>query len=226
MWPRTDDEKRRNRNSGFVQFEKREDAERAKDALNGIIITACIIIISLLIQTDVWVVCRGGVDGLRAAHRVGQGCQQTGAGGHRRGPAERHPSGPRRRTDGLGLVRDQRTRRRRWRSRVSAALHAGPPRDGPRHAAARWNAAAAAATAAGNATGGNAAGHAAARPATAIHAYAGSADASAVLRRRTSTDAAAAIHAPSRHASASGHGGTPGPCMSSARSHWADFLTF
>jgi U2-associated protein SR140 len=38
MWPRTDDEKRRNRNSGFVQFEKREDAERAKDALNGIII--------------------------------------------------------------------------------------------------------------------------------------------------------------------------------------------
>jgi hypothetical protein len=39
MWPRTDDEKRRNRNSGFVQFEKREDAERAKDALNGIIIT-------------------------------------------------------------------------------------------------------------------------------------------------------------------------------------------
>jgi U2-associated protein SR140 len=35
MWPRTDEEKRRNRNSGFVQFEKREDAERAKDALNG-----------------------------------------------------------------------------------------------------------------------------------------------------------------------------------------------
>lgn len=35
MWPRTEEEKRRNRNSGFVQFERREDAERAKDALNG-----------------------------------------------------------------------------------------------------------------------------------------------------------------------------------------------
>lgn len=35
MWPRTDEEKRRNRNSGFVQFVRREDAERAKDALNG-----------------------------------------------------------------------------------------------------------------------------------------------------------------------------------------------
>ncbi len=35
MWPRTEEEKRRNRNCGFVQFVDRDDAERAKDALNG-----------------------------------------------------------------------------------------------------------------------------------------------------------------------------------------------
>jgi len=35
MWPRSQEEKRRPRNCGFVQFFSRSDAERAKDALNG-----------------------------------------------------------------------------------------------------------------------------------------------------------------------------------------------
>ena len=36
MWPRTEEEKARNRNCGFVAFMKRKDAERALDALKGV----------------------------------------------------------------------------------------------------------------------------------------------------------------------------------------------
>ena len=35
MWPRTDEERARERNSGFVQFMERRSAERAKNALDG-----------------------------------------------------------------------------------------------------------------------------------------------------------------------------------------------
>ena len=35
MWPRTDEERSRNRNCGFVAFMTRKDAERAIKALNG-----------------------------------------------------------------------------------------------------------------------------------------------------------------------------------------------
>ena len=36
MWPRDDDQRRRGRNTGFVAFMRREDAERAKEALDGV----------------------------------------------------------------------------------------------------------------------------------------------------------------------------------------------
>lgn len=35
MWPRTEEEKARNRNCGFVAFMNRKDAERAMKKLNG-----------------------------------------------------------------------------------------------------------------------------------------------------------------------------------------------
>ena len=35
MWPRTEEEKARNRNCGFVAFMCRKDAERAMKKLNG-----------------------------------------------------------------------------------------------------------------------------------------------------------------------------------------------
>ena len=35
MWPRTDEERRRGRNCGFVQYSKRQDACAAKDSLDG-----------------------------------------------------------------------------------------------------------------------------------------------------------------------------------------------
>ena len=35
MWPRTEEEKARNKNCGFVAFMKREDAERALDHFKG-----------------------------------------------------------------------------------------------------------------------------------------------------------------------------------------------
>ena len=35
MWPRTDEERSRNRNCGFVAFMTRKDAERAIKAING-----------------------------------------------------------------------------------------------------------------------------------------------------------------------------------------------
>ena len=38
MWPRTDEERARNRNCGFVAFMNRRDAERALKALNGRVI--------------------------------------------------------------------------------------------------------------------------------------------------------------------------------------------
>ncbi len=36
MWPRTEEEKARNRNCGFVAFMCRKDAERAMKKLNGL----------------------------------------------------------------------------------------------------------------------------------------------------------------------------------------------
>lgn len=41
MWPRSDDEKRRARNSGFVAFMKRKDAEAAKDEMSGEVAPQC-----------------------------------------------------------------------------------------------------------------------------------------------------------------------------------------
>ena len=38
MWPRDDEQRRRGRNTGFVAFMRREDAEKAKEALDGIIL--------------------------------------------------------------------------------------------------------------------------------------------------------------------------------------------
>lgn len=35
MWPRTDEEKKRNRNCGFVAFMTRADGDKALRALNG-----------------------------------------------------------------------------------------------------------------------------------------------------------------------------------------------
>ena len=35
MWPRTEEEKSRNRNCGFVAFMRREDAEKALEAMKG-----------------------------------------------------------------------------------------------------------------------------------------------------------------------------------------------
>lgn len=37
MWPRTDEEKRRLRNCGFVAFMHRADAQAAKDEMQGLI---------------------------------------------------------------------------------------------------------------------------------------------------------------------------------------------
>lgn len=37
MWPRTEEEKARNRNCGFVAFMNRKDAERAMKKLNGLL---------------------------------------------------------------------------------------------------------------------------------------------------------------------------------------------
>ena len=40
MWPRTEEERARNRNCGFVAFMKREDGEKALEHFKG---TACVI---------------------------------------------------------------------------------------------------------------------------------------------------------------------------------------
>jgi len=40
MWPRSDDEKKRGKNCGFVSFMDRESAEKAKDAMQGIVLCA------------------------------------------------------------------------------------------------------------------------------------------------------------------------------------------
>lgn len=36
MWPRTEEERARNRNCGFVAYMKREDAEKALEATRGV----------------------------------------------------------------------------------------------------------------------------------------------------------------------------------------------
>lgn len=41
MWPRSDEEKARQRNCGFVAFMSRKDGERALKNLNGMFITIC-----------------------------------------------------------------------------------------------------------------------------------------------------------------------------------------
>jgi len=38
MWPRDDEQRRRGRNTGFVAFMRREDAEQARDALDGVML--------------------------------------------------------------------------------------------------------------------------------------------------------------------------------------------
>ena len=37
MWPRTEEERLRNRNCGFVAFMRRRDAERALDSMKGVV---------------------------------------------------------------------------------------------------------------------------------------------------------------------------------------------
>jgi U2-associated protein SR140 len=37
MWPRTDEERRRQRNCGFVAFMKRADAQAANDEMQGLL---------------------------------------------------------------------------------------------------------------------------------------------------------------------------------------------
>ena len=41
MWPRTEEEKARNKNCGFVAYMKREDAEQALDHFKGMYMHAC-----------------------------------------------------------------------------------------------------------------------------------------------------------------------------------------
>lgn len=38
MWPRSEEEKIRGKNCGFVSFMQRKDSEEAKEALHGIIV--------------------------------------------------------------------------------------------------------------------------------------------------------------------------------------------
>ena len=40
MWPRTEEERRRQRNCGFVAFMNRADAQAAKDEMQGLILLA------------------------------------------------------------------------------------------------------------------------------------------------------------------------------------------
>ena len=44
MWPRTEEEKSRNKNCGFVAFMRRPDAEKALEAMKGIITSAAILL--------------------------------------------------------------------------------------------------------------------------------------------------------------------------------------
>jgi U2-associated protein SR140 len=39
MWPRTDEERRRQRNCGFVAFMKRADAQAANDEMQGLYVS-------------------------------------------------------------------------------------------------------------------------------------------------------------------------------------------
>ena len=41
MWPRTEEEKARNRNCGFVAYMRRKDGEKALNALKGEIVNHC-----------------------------------------------------------------------------------------------------------------------------------------------------------------------------------------
>ena len=50
MWPRTEEEKARNRNCGFVAYMRRKDGEKALNALKGWAVFLGIFIESLVIQ--------------------------------------------------------------------------------------------------------------------------------------------------------------------------------
>ena len=43
MWPRTEEERARNRNCGFVAFMKREDGEKALEHFKGMACTTCML---------------------------------------------------------------------------------------------------------------------------------------------------------------------------------------
>ena len=42
MWPRTEEERARNKNCGFVAFMKREDADKALDTMKGVCVCVCL----------------------------------------------------------------------------------------------------------------------------------------------------------------------------------------
>lgn len=52
MWPRSDEEKARQRNCGFVAFMSRKDGERALKNLNGKFITSCFFYNQIYVQRD------------------------------------------------------------------------------------------------------------------------------------------------------------------------------
>lgn len=58
MWPRTDEERRRQRNCGFVAFMNRGDAQAAKDEMQGMLLLLCwnnhCISLSFNIQKEKW----------------------------------------------------------------------------------------------------------------------------------------------------------------------------
>jgi hypothetical protein len=44
MWPRTEEERRRQRNCGFVAFMNRVDGQAAKDEMQGLVLPSLVII--------------------------------------------------------------------------------------------------------------------------------------------------------------------------------------
>lgn len=107
MWPRTDEEKRRNRNCGFVAFMDRQDAADAIDHLSGaplrsFLVGLCfergdvdrspgyVVVYDCLL--DGWVWCRLDPDGPGAASRLGQGGAAACEAAHRQPVQERSTS--------------------------------------------------------------------------------------------------------------------------------------
>ena len=50
MWPRTEEEKSRNRNCGFVAFMKRKDAEKALEVFKGVCMCVCVCVCVCMIH--------------------------------------------------------------------------------------------------------------------------------------------------------------------------------